>query len=326
MELSVVTSLYRSEAYINEFYRRVCAAAEGITEEFEIILVNDGSPDDSLQTAISLFEEDARVRVIDLSRNFGQHRAMMTGLAHARGRLVFLLDCDLEEPPELLLKFHERLEKEGADVIYGIQLRRKGGLWERISGAAFYRLYNILSTAPLPESLVTVRLMTKRYVSALVQHRDREIFLAGLWQITGFRQFPEPVVKLSKGSSSYNLRRKMALVVNAITSFSNKPLVYVFYLGLAMMVSSSAAACYLILRRMFVDVLLSGWASLIISVWMIGGLTIFCLGILGIYLSKIFMETKDRPYTIIRELYERRTPEAERTGEQRLREQRGGLL
>ena len=119
MDLSVVTTLYRSQPYVEEFYRRICAAAAAITPDFELILVNDGSPDASLEVAVALFQLDERVRVIDLSRNFGHHRAIMTGLAHARGDLVFLIDCDLEEEPELLSRFHARLVETRADVIYG---------------------------------------------------------------------------------------------------------------------------------------------------------------------------------------------------------------
>jgi putative glycosyltransferase len=305
MDLSVVTTLYRSQPYVEEFYRRICAAALAITPDFELILVNDGSPDGALEAAVALFQRDERVRVIDLSRNFGHHRAIMTGLAHARGDLVFLIDCDLEEEPELLSRFHARLVETGADVIYGTQVSRKGGIWERISGAVFYRVFRALSSAPVPKNLVTVRLMTRRYVHALTQHRDREIFLAGLWQITGFQQVALPIVKLWRRTSSYSWRHKVAILVNAVTSFSTTPLVWIFYVGISMLLLSSAGALYLIVQKLFFGTYLFGWPSLIVSIWMIGGFTIFSIGIIGIYLSKIFAETKDRPYTIIREVYQR---------------------
>jgi putative glycosyltransferase len=319
MELSIVTTLYRSERYIEEFYRRISAAAERITNDFEIIFVNDGSPDSSLEIACGVADRDSRVRVIDLSRNFGHHRAMMTGLADAAGDLVFLIDSDLEEEPELLAEFHEKLRRTGADVVFGRQLARKGGIFERISGTIFYRTFKLLSNAPVPDNLVTVRLMTARYVSNLVRHRDKEIFLAGLWQITGFRQEPLPIHKHSRGASNYNFRRKVTIFVNAITSFSNKPLVFIFYLGVAIMLLSTMAAAYLIIRRLFFGVLLFGWPSLIVSVWMLGGLTIFSLGIIGIYISKIFTETKDRPYTIVREVYSRRGARKEDMHGERIR-------
>jgi putative glycosyltransferase len=127
----------------------------------------------------------------------------------------------------------------------------------------------------------------------------------GLWAITGFRQVPLPVKKHYKGQSTYNLKRKISIFVNALTSFSSKPLVYIFYLGCAIIFISGLAALYLIIRSLFFGHYLAGWPSLIVSIWLLGGLTIFCVGIIGIYLSKVFMEAKQRPYTIVKRLYER---------------------
>lgn len=306
MELSIVTTLYGSAPYLEEFYARVRAEAERLTQDYEVILVNDGSPDNSLAVALSLYAKDERVRVIDLSRNFGHHKAIMTGLAHARGRLVFLVDCDLEEEPELLGKFHAEKKCLGADVIYGVQRARKGNFIERVTGDLFYLIFNLVSSYAVPANQLTARLMSRHYVASLVEHKDRELFLAGLWAITGFTQIPVVVDKRSKGSSTYNFRRRIANLVNAVTSFSNTPLVLIFYLGCAIVLTAGIGALYLIVRRLFFGVLLAGWPSLIVSVWLLGGLTIFCLGVIGIYVSKIFMETKQRPYTVIRQIYERK--------------------
>jgi putative glycosyltransferase len=309
MDISVVTTLYRSDAFLEEFYRRISAEAERLSPRYEIVLVNDGSPDRSLDVALELHRRDARVKVIDLSRNFGHHKALMTGLAHARGRLVFLIDSDLEEAPELLGEFHGRLEREGADVVFGVQARRKGGLFERVSGSLFFAVFNLLSSHPMPPNLSTVRLMTRRYVDGLVAHREREMIIGGLWVITGFKQVAVTIQKGSRPATSYSLARKLAQVVDAVTSFSDRPLVFIFYLGSAIVVVSSLAASYLIVRRLFFGVLLAGWPSLIVSVWLLGGLTLFCVGIVGVYVSKVFIETKQRPYTIIRAIHDR-TPEA----------------
>ena len=309
MNLSIVSTMYSSAPYLDEFYRRICTTAEKITSDYEILLVNDGSPDESLDMAIALHERDPRVRVIDLSRNFGHHKAMMTGLAHATGDLVFLIDSDLEEDPEFLESFHEELTNSGADVVYGVQESRKGDLFERLSGRIFYAVFNALSTHPIPVDAVVARLMTARYVSALVEHREREALIGGLWAATGFDQRPIPVRKHHKGKSAYDIPKKIVHLVNAITSFSNKPLVYIFYLGLAIMLLSMSAASYLVIRRVLFDTLLSGWPSLMVSIWFLGGLMIFCIGVIGIYLSKIFIETKQRPYTIIKKTYRRQSEE-----------------
>jgi putative glycosyltransferase len=306
LHLSIVTTLYRSAPHVEEFHARVSGAASQITPDYEIIFVNDGSPDDSLAVARGLFDRDERVRIIDLARNFGHHKAMMTGLAHARGDLVFLIDSDLEEDPELLGTFADNLRETEADVVYGVQRERRGGLFERWSGQMYFTIFNLLSDCPIPENLVTMRLMTRRYVAALVAHGEREMIIAGLWALTGFHQVPIGVTKHARSVTTYTLRHKVSVLVNAITSFSARPLELIFYLGLTIGGLASVAAAYLVLRRLFFGILLPGWPSLIVSVWLLGGLIVASVGIIGIYLSKIFIETKQRPYTIVRALYERR--------------------
>jgi putative glycosyltransferase len=317
VRLSIVTTLFRSAPYLNEFYARATRAASALTSDYELVLVNDGSPDDSLSVALALFERDERVKVIDLARNFGHHKAMMTGLAQAQGDLVFLIDSDLEEEPELLQEFVQAMQPSVADtagagaigdvtdVVYGVQRQRRGRLFERWSGRAFFRIYNVLSDCPVPENLVTVRLMTRRYVAALVAHRERETMIAGLWAMTGFRQIPLEVTKHAASATTYGLGHKIAVLVNSITSFSSRPLEFIFYVGLVIGAAASGAAGYLVVRRMFFGILLPGWPSLIVSVWLLGGLILASIGIIGIYLSKIFIETKQRPYTIVRAIYER---------------------
>jgi putative glycosyltransferase len=303
MDLSIVSSLYLSAPYLRELHRRISAAAQSLGLDYEIILVNDGSPDESLEIALELRRSDPRLCVIDLSRNFGHHKAIMTGLTHTCGSRVFLLDADLEEEPELLLPFAETMERTGADVVYGVQQSRKGGFFERLSGALFYRLFNWLSTQKVPANQLSARLMTRRYVDSLVAHRDREIFLAGLWATTGYRQVAVPVRKRSKATSSYKLQHKVSLAVNSITSFSSRPLEMVFYLGVVMLALSLAAAAILIVRRLFFGQLLPGWSSTMVALCFMGGLNLFCVGIVGIYLAKVFSEIKDRPYTVIRQIY-----------------------
>jgi putative glycosyltransferase len=303
--LSVVTTLYRSAGHLRAFHERVQGAVAALGGSWEMVLVNDGSPDDSLAVAVALHEEDARVRVVDLSRNFGHHKAMMTGLEHARGERVFLIDCDLEEDPALLARFDEEMRRTGADVVYGVQSRRKGGLFERWSGEIFFRAFNAMATFPIPPNLITMRLMSRRYVQSLLEHREREMIISGLWALTGYAQVAMAVEKSSRGASSYDLRRKIVHFVNAVTSFSDRPLTLIFWMGLGISTLAAAAAAYLVVRRVFFGVLLAGWPSVMVSIWLLGGLTLFSIGVIGIYLSKVFLETKQRPYTIVRALYER---------------------
>lgn len=305
MRLSIVSTLYRSARHLEEFHARIRRSADSQTTDYEIVLVNDGSPDDSLDVALKLLASDERVRIIDLARNFGHHKAMMTGLEAARGDLVFLIDSDLEEDPELLGVFSNAMSETGADVVYGVQTDRRGGVFERFTGWLFFKIFNLLSDQRIPENLVTVRLMTRRYVSALVSHRERETMIAGLWALTGFHQVGRAVSKHVKSQSSYSLGHKIALLVNSITSFSDRPLIMIFYFGLVIGGFASLAAVYLVVRRLFFGVALPGWPSLIVSVWMLGGMMLACLGVIGIYLSRVFIETKQRPYTIVRQVYER---------------------
>ena len=312
--LSIVTTLYNSAPYLEEFYLRISKAASQITPDYEIILVNDGSPDHSLEVALSLYQRDSRVVVVDLSRNFGHHKAMMTGLAHGRGDLVFLLDSDLEEEPELLETFYAELERTGADVVFGVQQKRKGQLFERISGSLYFKAFNFFSSYPIPSNHITARLMKRAYVDALMRHQEREFVMSGLWALTGFDQVPISVRKHHKPTSAYNFGRKVAHLVNAVTSFSNKPLVLIFYLGCFILLISSIAAIDLIVRKIVFGTLLEGWASLIVSIWLLGGLTIFCLGVIGIYLAKVFIEVKQRPYTIVKQVFEDKVPDLRALG------------
>lgn len=306
MKLSIVATLYQSAPYITEFHQRASAVAEQfVGEDYEIILVNDGSPDNSLDLAVQLTESDSHVVVVDLSRNFGHHKAMMTGLAHAKGERVFLIDSDLEEEPECLIAFAEQVQSERCDVVYGVQEQRKGGWFERWSGQWFYRLFKALTGLALPENIVTARLMSRRYVDALLRHEEREVFMAGLWHITGFDQRPQVVKKHSTSETTYTFRKKMSLLVNSVTSFSNAPLVGIFYIGVSISLIAVIYIGYLSIQWVFLAKPLSGWTSVMASIWLLGGLIISFIGVVGIYLAKIFSETKQRPYTIVRQIYEK---------------------
>lgn len=307
LELSLVTTMFRSAQTIEEFCRRAIIAARTLTPSFEIVIVNDGSPDDSLQRALALLPNQPELVIVDLARNFGHHRAMMAGLARARGQRIFLIDSDLEEDPGWLLQFDEVQRSCGADVVFGVQDTRKGGVIERLLGTLFYRTVNLLFDFPIPENVVTARLMTRRYVRALVAHRERTFAIAGLWAMTGFEQTAVTVRKSARAATTYSLWRRVAALVNAVTAFTARPLVWIFYLGAFIMLLSSLVAGYLVVRRLN-DPYLEGWVSVFVSIWFLGGLTIFCVGVIGIYLAKVFEETKRRPYVTVRAVHRGGSP------------------
>jgi putative glycosyltransferase len=309
MKLSVVTTLYNSSRTVEEFYRRAASAAASVTDDFEIVMVDDGSPDDSLAKACRLAREDSRVRVIELSRNFGHHKALMTGLEHAEGDLCFLIDSDLEEDPALLPTFLAELEANDVEVVYGYQAKRKGGVVERLSGRLAYGLFNALLSHPVPPNAVTVRLMKREYVNSLLLHRERQTIIGGLWVITGYRQIGLPINKQVNPKPTYSFWRRWIALIDSISAFSETPLVAIFYLGVAISALSGVVGAWLLIRWLFFGNILPGWVSVMLSVWFLGGVLIFCVGIIGIYVSKIFIETKNRPYTIVRRIHRAPDPD-----------------
>jgi len=304
MKLSIVTTLYRSAAAIADFIERSCVAASAITDDFEIVIVDDGSPDDSLSIAIGIGQTNPHLKIIELSRNFGHHKALMTGLMHAAGEYCFLIDSDLEEDPALLAKFWREIHEKDQDVIYGYQIERSGDVFRRLSGAVAYSILDLVIPYKVPRNHLTVRLMRRAYVNALIQHRESEIIIGNLWVITGFRQAGLPVAKPYKGHSSYSTWRRWTLLLDAIASISEVPLVAIFYVGMMISAGSGLVSFWLLLRWTVNGVGVPGWVSVMLSVWLLGGIAILFIGIIGIYLSKIFIETKNRPYTIIRNVYQ----------------------
>jgi putative glycosyltransferase len=300
MKLSVITTMYRSRNYLHEFYNRIVSAANELKFDYELIFVDDGSPDDSLKIALQLQEQNPKIKVIELSRNFGHHKAIMAGLRECCGDLVFLIDCDLEEDPELLIRFYEKMIAENCDVVYGVQKSRKGNWHERFFGYLFYKMFNYFAYHKIPVNTIMARLMTSDYVKALTEFDEREFFLASTFVHAGFDQRPMEVLKGSKGSSTYDISKKIQLMVNAIVSDSNKPLVLVFYLGAFICLCAVLGVVAILYYHLFIEKMRPGWPSLILSIWFLGGLIILCIGVVGVYLSKVYSQTKGRPTTQIK--------------------------
>ena len=312
MQLSIVTTLYKSQVFIHEFQNRICASANLITDDYEIIYVNDGSPDDSLKVAIEIQKIENRTKVIELSKNFGHHPAIWTGLKHAKGDLVFLIDSDLEESPELLNIFYSEIKKNNHDVVYGVAKERTGSWVKKIGGKLFYKGFNLLADTPIPENLCTVRLMSRNYLNALLTHTESTFALSGLWARTGFDQAPIVLDKGVRKTTSYNLIKRVSMLVHTLTAFSGKPLVVGFYLGIMIFLVAVIGALKIIVDRIFYSTPPEGWTSIVVSIWAIGGLILFCQGIQGIYLSKIFLEAKRRPVSIIKNIHESRGNHADK--------------
>lgn len=302
---SIVATMYRSRGFLEAFIGE-CLAVLGQMgyDDFEIVLVNDGSPDDSLAYALTRRADVPQLVVVDLSRNFGHHHAMQAGLRVARGDRVFLIDCDLEVRPAVLAEMAAKLETSGADMVYGYQEVRKGSWFEQISGGAFWRGFNLLSETKVPENLLTERVMTRRYVDAFLSLGDFNLFMGGMMAWTGFVQVGVPIAKTQRhGQSTYTLLKRLQLMVNAVSSFSSRPLVWLFNAGVSITAVSFAYAAYLVARKLLFGDALLGFTSMMAMMAMSLGVLTTGLGLVGIYLGKVFNQVQNRPTYIIRDIH-----------------------
>jgi putative glycosyltransferase len=303
MKLSIVTTIYCTADAIGELYARALKAAAEIGAEAEVIFVNDSSPDNGLEIARRLAANDARVVVIDLSRNFGQFRALWTGLQHATGDLIAIIDGDLEEDPLWLPEFHKCMIVNSCDVVYGVHREPTGTGFYRIGRHIFYATLNALAEVPFPRNVVTARLMTRRYVDALLTFEERELFLVGVMHMTGFAQIGVSVKKLSVAPTTYSIRRLLWLFVNAVTAFSTAPLIAIFLSGIAILIAALFYIAFLLFRYFSHGIGVEGWTSVMAAVVFFSGVLLFFNGVIAIYVGKIFLEVKRRPLSIVRCIY-----------------------
>ena len=308
MKLSIVSTLYRSKIFLDKFLIEIEKAIQLIQiDDYELIFVNDGSPDNSLQHLITLKKEKySKIKIIDLSRNFGHHYAMQAGLIEAKGDLIFLIDNDLETHPNVLVNFYKTMKEDKTlDVVYGFQEIRKGNFIERTLGGLFWILINKLSDTKIPHNILTERLMTKEYVKALLRLNDANLFLGGMMFWVGFNQKGFAIEKGERvGASTYSLKKRTDLMLQAVTSFSGKPLVYLFYFGLIMSFLSALLIIHLIVQKfLYVDEVQLGWTSLVAINILVLGLICTFLGVIGIYVYKIFKQVQGRPNVIIKKIH-----------------------
>lgn len=307
MKISIVTSLYNTSKFLPEFYNRCKANALQYFDDYEFIIVNDGSPDNGLSQAVMLHEQDSKVKVIDLSRNFGQHTAIRCGLEHAIGDYIFVLDSDLEETPEWLSLFYNKLKNaDDVDVVYGIQLKREGSLYRRYAGAVFYKFLTLLSDINIPENTCIARVMSRRYLNSLLLLNDKTYSLLGLFHQTGYKQIPVLVNKPYKGESSYTFKRKLSLAMDTIIGSTSRPLYLLSAMGIIITLFSFLYIIWTVFRVLFLadetDMSL-GWASVFVSVWFFGGIIQFSIGFVGLYVSRIFIECKNNPMYMIKKIW-----------------------
>ena len=301
--LSLVCPMHNEEESLALFFERVLPVLESFGEPFEIVCVNDGSTDATLERLFAVRQRESRIRVVDLSRNFGKEAALTCGIDNARGAAVIPIDADLQNPPELIAEM-VTLWRQGFDVVLAQRIDRTAdNLLKRKTADWFYRLHNAISESYIPPNVGDFRLMDRKVVEALKSLPERRRFMKGLFAWVGFRQATIPYVREARqaGQSKFSGWRLWNFALEGITSFSTSPLRIWTYLGLAIALSSFLYAAFIIGRVILLGIDWPGYASLITVVLFLGGIQLIGLGILGEYLGRIYSEAKQRPIYIVRD-------------------------
>lgn len=302
--LSVVIPSFDEELVIQETHERLISVLERIPRsDFELVYVDDGSADATLDILRGIQDADDRVRIVSLSRNFGHQIALTAGLDHASGDVVAVIDADLQDPPEAISEMVDRW-RAGADVAYGVRSMRRG---ERVSkrafSHAFYRLMNRLSEVPVPLDTGDFRLMDRRVVDALLAMPEQSRYVRGMVAWTGFRQEPVHFERAPRqaGGTKYSFGKMVRLATDGILSFSVIPLRLASYLGFAASALALAGIVYALVLRLLTDVWVTGWTLLFIAMLFLGGVQLLVLGVIGEYLGRAYGELKRRPLYFVKE-------------------------
>jgi glycosyltransferase involved in cell wall biosynthesis len=301
--LSIVVPMYNEEDNIDSFYFRITQALDKIGESYEIVCVNDGSRDRTLPLLLDLHQRDPRIKVIGLSRNFGKESALSAGIDYATGDAVIPIDADLQDPPAVIPQLIDKW-REGYDVVYATRMEREGETWvKKWTAQMFYRVLTKITQIQIPKDTGDFRLMSRPVVEALKQLREQHRFMKGLFAWVGFRQTRVMYHREPRhaGTTKWNYWKLWNLAVEGITSFSHFPLQVAAYVGLTISVLAFLYALYLIGRTMMIGSDVPGYPSLMVVMLFLGGLQLFAIGVIGEYVGRIYIETKQRPLYFVRE-------------------------
>ena len=301
--LSVVVPCFDEDAVILEAHRRLTAVLEQVPDvDFEVVYVDDGSGDRTLDLLRELQRDDPRVRVLALARNFGHEMALTAGLQHARGDAVVFIDADLQDPPEVVIEMLGRW-REGVDVAYGVRVSREGeSVLKRWTAHAFYALLARISDVPVPRAGI-FRLMDRAVVDAVLSMPERDRFLRGMVAWTGFRQEPVPFRRAARlaGRTKWPYKKLLNLAIDGLLSFSFAPLRLATWFGFLAAGLALSGMGYALAARIFTGARVGGWAALFLAVLFLGGAQLVAAGVIGEYLARIYGEVKRRPLYLVRE-------------------------
>ncbi len=304
-KLSVVAPAYNESENVELFFSTMKNVLDDVAEQWEIICVNDGSKDDTLQKLIALNSEDARLKVINLSRNFGKEVALTAGLDYASGDAIIPIDFDLQDPPELIPEMI-RLWKEGNDVVYATRTHREGESFiKKITASAFYRVITKITNIDIPKDTGDFRLMDRRVLDELKKLRETHRFMKGLFSWVGYKQVSLPYERKPRhaGTTSFNYWKLWNFAIEGITSFSIAPLQLATYSGLIVSLFAFLYAIIIIVKTLFFGADVEGYPSMMVTILFLGGVQLITIGIIGEYIGRIYNEVKQRPLYIVSESY-----------------------
>lgn len=307
MDISIVIPVYGCRGAIPELYRRLINSLEKITKQFEIIMINDCCPQNSWEEIVKLCDLDNRVIGINMARNFGQIKAITAGLDNAKGDWVVVMDCDLQDRPEEIINLYNKAQ-EGYDVVFARRVNRQDKFLKKLLSKAFYKVYDYFTDGNMDSTICNFSISKKYVIDSYCKMREQNRAFTMFIKWLGFNQTTIDVEhnERAEGESSYNLKRRLKLAFEIITSQSNKPLRLSVALGAIMSVASFLYAIYRIIYYYITGVSATGWTSIIVSIYLVAGLLLMNLGIVGIYVGNVFNEVKNRPLYIIKECINRK--------------------
>ena len=303
-EYSVVIPIYNEQETIEELYTQLRALMERLDGPAEVVLVDDGSSDNSYPMMVDISGRDERFRVVHLSRNFGHQIATTAGLDLAGGRAVVIMDADLQDPPEVVLEMAAKW-RDGFDIVYGQRQERKGETWfKRATASLFYRVLRRLTDVDIPAEVGDFRLIDRGALEAYKAMRENNRYLRGMFSWVGYKQTGVPYVRAPRfaGTTKYPLRKMLRLAANGIVSFSHVPLRFALIFGVAVAGLSFVVGVYALLVKLLGQTV-PGWASTVVPIAFLGGVQLIVLGMMGAYIGRIYDEVKQRPLYIVRNLH-----------------------
>ncbi len=304
-ELSLLIPCYNEGENLEQLFLSLQSVLKPLELDYEIVCINDGSKDNTLEHLIDYHRQDNRIKVINLSRNFGKEIAMSAGLDYTTGKAVIPIDADLQDPPELIIDLIAKW-REGYDMVYAVRQSRQGESWlKKKTADYFYSFIGKISTIPIPANTGDYRLLDEKVVKALRQLPEKNRFMKGLFSWVGYRQAAIYFERLPRygGESSFNYWKLWNFALDGITSFSSIPLKVWSYCGLLISLISLLYGLFLLLKTLIFGVDLPGYASTIVAILFLGGIQLITLGVIGEYIARIYEEVKDRPLYLIRETY-----------------------